>query len=148
MNLQFYIDKYKDAKRNNYWDLEDLFAAFGLTAYSLESHRLTVFDIPELSWICTDTGVGVSLLYLDNELVGNIYQATRKGDKHYFWLNKEAYDKVFDFLISLLKTVRTEPGEFMDLKEDLKPIEERAVEAMEELKESRKRHYAYVTRIN
>lgn len=148
MNLQFYIDKYKDAKRDKYWDVQDLFGEFALGCYSFETDRLTVFDIPELSWICTDTNVGVSLLYLDNELVGNIFQATRKGDKHYFWLNKEAYDKVFDFLISLLQGERHTKWELMNLTEDLKPIEERAVEATEQLKESRKRHYAYVTRIN
>jgi len=50
---------------------------------------------------CTDTHVGVTAMFLNDEFVGVTQQTGRKMDVEYQWVSTEAYRKVRDFVMSL-----------------------------------------------
>lgn len=55
------------------------------------------------SWTCTDTTVGTSLLFLDDEFVGYTQQMARKSDVRYVWESAEAARNVRKFLYDLVE---------------------------------------------
>lgn len=87
-----------------------------------ENIRLKTLDHPELTWICTDTTVGVSFIFLDKLFVGISIQMARKDDIHYYWYDKESYDMVSDYIHSLVKKRETNPT-FINWEQDMEPFE-------------------------
>lgn len=53
------------------------------------------------TWRCTDTWVGISAIYLDNELVGYSTQFARKSDVNIKFISKELANKTISFIKSL-----------------------------------------------
>lgn len=51
-------------------------------------------------WLSTDTWVGMSALYLNDELVGYTKKSARKSSFDIHFVDEESYNKVRDFLIS------------------------------------------------
>ena len=52
------------------------------------------------NWMCTDTIVGGTILYLDDEPVAQGWQTSRKNNIIYKWFSQKCYDKVRLFLES------------------------------------------------
>ena len=60
-----------------------------LKAYWLENH------------ICTDTEVGKRVYVLQGEVVATSVKQYRKADEYFTWVDKEAFDKVRAYVMSL-----------------------------------------------
>lgn len=52
-------------------------------------------------WYCTDTYVGISILFLDDEPVCVLSQSARKSDIRYKWISSESFNSVKSFIDSL-----------------------------------------------
>lgn len=55
-----------------------------------------------ITWICTDTKVGLKAYYLDDILICISFQPYRKSDENFYWIGKEEYLKTRNFFLSLL----------------------------------------------
>lgn len=53
-------------------------------------------------WYCTDTYVGFSVMFFNDKPVAYISQKGRKWDREYYWLSKEAYNEVSNYLRSFI----------------------------------------------
>ena len=85
----------------NLWD-EDLLSAVGLDIYYHnydDPVNLTTNHLKQ--WCCTDTWVGIDVIYLNNNPVAVTNQAGRKMDVNIYFLSEEAKNSVKDYLISL-----------------------------------------------
>ena len=85
----------------NLWD-EDLLSAVGLDIYHHnydEPINLTTNHLTQ--WCCTDTWVGIDVIYLNNSPVAVTNQVGRKMDVNIYFLSEEAKNSVKDYLISL-----------------------------------------------
>lgn len=58
------------------------------------------------NWMCTDTVVGYKAYFLKDECVAVSVQQARKSDENFYWASKEAYYKVKEYLLSLIKEER------------------------------------------
>ena len=85
----------------NLWD-EDLLSAVGLDIYYHnydDPVNLTTNHLKQ--WYCTDTWVGIDVIYLNNSPVAVTNQVGRKIDVNIYFLSEEAKNSVKDYLISL-----------------------------------------------
>lgn len=85
----------------NLWD-EDLLSAVGLDIYYHnydDPVNLTTNHLKQ--WYCTDTWVGIDVIYLNNNPVAVTNQVGRKMDVNIYFLSEEAKNSVKDYLISL-----------------------------------------------
>ena len=85
----------------NLWD-EDLLSAVGLDIYYHnydDPVNLTANHLKQ--WCCTDTWVGIDVIYLNNNPVAVTNQVGRKTDVNIYFLSEEAKNSVKDYLISL-----------------------------------------------
>jgi len=72
---------------------------------------------------CTDSFVGVSVLFLDETPVGIITQRGRKCDKEYQWISKDLAKESKEYLLSLKKEKDfTENIELVDLEKEVHPL--------------------------
>ena len=88
-------------KEYNLWD-EDLLSAVGLDIYYHnydDPVNLTTNHLKQ--WYCTDTWVGIDVIYLNNSPVAVTNQVGRKMDVNIYFLSEEAKNSVKDYLISL-----------------------------------------------
>ena len=69
-------------------------------------------------WQCTDTWVGSIAWFLDGEFVYYTFQSARKSSIDYTYASKEAYDKVVDFVLSMLRQDVQEP-DLMDPEDEI-----------------------------
>lgn len=90
-------------------DYSDISQLFGISEWSDKSdadnewERRTREHYIE-TWLCTDTWVGVSIIFLDAIPIAVTQQPARKSDTIYKWISKEAHDKMREFVLSLVKT--------------------------------------------
>ena len=85
----------------NLWD-ENLLSAVGLDIYYHKYDdpvNLTTNHLKQ--WYCTDTWVGIDVIYLNNIPVAVTNQIGRKCDINIYFLSEEAKNSVKDYLISL-----------------------------------------------
>lgn len=95
------------------WDC-DLLEELGLRSVdidSAESPRLVSREV--LSWCCTDTGVGLDVLYLDDEAVALMFQQYRKANNHFLWRDAPAKKQVFDYMVSLIRPQHLEDPQWL-----------------------------------
>ncbi len=87
---------------SNYCDLESVAKGFAIYDYVYDD-KLRLKSIPheDLTWICTDTRVGIHFLFLDDEFVGISRQVARKSCIEHFWKDEESCKKVKDYIFSL-----------------------------------------------
>ena len=81
---------------------EDLLSAVGLDIYYHnydDPVNLTTNHLKQ--WYCTDTWVGIDVIYLNNSPVAVTNQVGRKMDVNIYFLSEEAKNSVKDYLISL-----------------------------------------------
>jgi hypothetical protein len=111
MNIMEAIKRVRRDERNSqYVDLEELMGEFNLSgdAYAMgEDHpfRLRWLEV----WNCTDTWVGLSVLFLDNDPVAVRHQACRKCETIYHWLSEGAAAEAYEALLNLIK-MKDPPG--------------------------------------
>lgn len=55
-----------------------------------------------VKWLCTDTWVGHSAVYFDNELIGMRSQDARKSDVNISFVSEDAANKLRDFIASFI----------------------------------------------
>lgn len=91
-------------------DYEDFLKIFDIQEYAMYNSE---FDSEKFEsrishryinkWICTDTEVGVSVVYFDSTLVAIGFRPYRKSDCNYMFLSTEIAMQVRDFVHSCLK---------------------------------------------
>ncbi len=54
------------------------------------------------AWQCTDTWVGISAYFFDDEFACLSFQEGRKCDENFEWANKEIAEKVRQYILSLM----------------------------------------------
>lgn len=87
---------------------EDMYQSVDLDYYMIEkssdysqlfSKRLVSYWLTR--WMCTDTMVGLRVIYFDGEPAGLYYQAARKSTVEISYLNKDVANEIRQFLLSL-----------------------------------------------
>lgn len=104
MTLNEIIEKAKTKKHTEFdiWTMADI---LGFDSFNLE-------NVPEVSpitqcyfiqWLCTDSCVGGSILFFNEEPVAVTSQQGRKCDLNIEWLDEESYYKVYSYIKSFIK---------------------------------------------
>lgn len=98
------IDAMKNVDKSNperWLPFEDLCNEFGLYGGFEEpadiDQRLIGYDL--VTWICTDTHVGLTVVYFDGEPAATIWQSSRKGDKDWKFVSAEIAKKIYDWIV-------------------------------------------------
>ena len=105
----------------NLWD-ENLLSAVGLDIYYHnydDPVNLTTNHLKQ--WYCTDTWVGIDVIYLNNHPVAVTNQIGRKCDVNIYFLSEEAKNLVKEYLLSLYSN-QQDYSEYLtedDLNEDM-----------------------------
>ena len=101
--LKQLIDKALQLPKQEYnlWD-ENLLSALGLDIchhnYD-DPSKLTTNHLKQ--WYCTDTWVGIDVIYLNNHPVAITNQTSRKSSVNIYFLSEECKNSVKDYLLSL-----------------------------------------------
>lgn len=81
-------------------DIETIATEFGFNLYYCESPRLSSYSIGP--WLCTDTYVGTTIIFLDKTPVALAYQPARKSETEYHWFGEEAYTNTQKYIAELV----------------------------------------------
>ena len=101
--LKQLIEKASQLPKQEYelWD-EDLLSALGLDIIYHNYEKPVNLTTNHLKqWYCTDTWVGIDVIYLNNSPVAVTNQVGRKMNVNIYFLSEEAKNSVKDYLISL-----------------------------------------------
>lgn len=113
------IDKSSDNEDDQSYIDEEILRAVGAGTTWIkqdpENMRLRSYWLCQ--WLCTDTLVGIRVLFLDGVSVGIIQQFARKDDAVVYFIDKEARDRVRSYVQSLIDAIDDEPA-FVDLDVD------------------------------
>ncbi len=130
-NIQHYYDTLDLTQLDNDWNeahIEDVASSLGLYgAYGLCNKRLKEIAHKDLMWVCTDTHVGISFLFLDKVFVGISMQTARKSDKHYYWKDVDGAKSVRDFIVELMLENNDKEIEYIDFEQDISEWEEHKI---------------------
>lgn len=101
MKIKEIINDIKKNYNNECWvSVQDLAENIGLNVFiDKENEKIKAYYF--VHWLCTDTHVGGKIYYYEDDPVAISWQQTRKGDEDLYWLNKDAFIKVKDYLFSL-----------------------------------------------
>lgn len=127
MKLSDYITTLeKNERTKSYLNPEILLQAFNINVWPLpEFSKIYIYLHPDLSWICTDTPVGVSFVYLDDVLVAVMTQEARKSDENIHWIDAEKRQKVLEYVLDEIRNqTLSEKVEPMSLDTDMKSWED------------------------
>jgi hypothetical protein len=119
MKIKDLIDKIDTSKPSDAWfSLESLVEELGLTGtiFNEKQDRMKCYYIHV--WQCTDTCVGSIAWFLDGEFVYYTFKPARKSTETYHFVSKEAYSKVVEFVMSMLRQELPEP-EYLDLEDEV-----------------------------
>lgn len=123
----------KSSSRSNWnagsWDFIEMFQELsGLyvdsAAETTIQETLKIYHVPGATWICTDTWVGISVMYFKDIPVAVIFQSARKSDKEIKWLDSKIYSEFLSFMWSL-----HQPREVCDVIEESDTVDERWFES-------------------
>lgn len=101
--LKQLIEKASQLPKKEYelWD-ENLLSALGLDIIHHNYEKPVSLSTNHLKqWYCTDTWVGIDVIYLNNHPVAVTNQIGRKCDINIYFLSEEAKNSVKDYLLSL-----------------------------------------------
>ena len=121
--LKQLIEKVSQLPKQEYelWD-ENLLSALGLDVIHHNYEKPVNLTINHLKqWYCTDTWVGIDVIYLNNHPVAVTNQIGRKCDVNIYFLSKEAKNSVKEYLLSLYSS-QQDYSEYLtedDLNEDM-----------------------------
>ncbi len=103
MTIQYLLDTLTHL-RENYPDSQAFATELGLWGVNyFEQSDLKGYYHPEVSWICTDTRVGICLYFLNDEFVCLTTQSGRKMREDFHWVSVETKEKVLDWLLKKIK---------------------------------------------
>jgi hypothetical protein len=124
MNINDLFETLDQSHMQGFYDVEDLGYEFGLSGGICYNMRIEN-DFKEckhrdVTWMCTDTLVGIFFLFLNDEFVGLRIQTARKSDSHFYWKNATTYDKVKNwFWCEFQKQNECPSPSFVDFTQDL-----------------------------
>lgn len=101
--LKQLIEKASQLPKKEYelWD-ENLLSALGLDIIHHNYEKPVSLSTNHLKqWYCTDTWVGIDVIYLNNHPVAVTNQIGRKCDVNIYFLSEESKNSVKDYLLSL-----------------------------------------------
>lgn len=101
--LRQLIDKASQLPKKEYelWD-ENLLSALGLDIIHLNYEKPVNLTTNHLKqWYCTDTWVGIDVIYLNNHPVAITNKKSRKSSVNIYFLSEESKNSVKDYLISI-----------------------------------------------
>jgi hypothetical protein len=121
MNILEAIEKVDRSESNSHYvDLDELFSEFELPAVCLKeepNHQLSAYWL--IVWNCTNTWVGTSVLFLNDEPVAIRQMSCRKCPVCFHWISKEAYYNVKEEVLKIIKENQKEPFiNLIDTKEE------------------------------
>ncbi len=105
MKIKEIAQKVDKSEKNSVWiDIQEFGEEFGLGYCDYKDEdinvRLKVYYFHH--WYCTDSYVGHTVIFFDDEFVGMSRQLGRKCDTTYSWTSNESYQKVKDYVVSLI----------------------------------------------
>lgn len=127
------IDKTNHKFKNNI-DFEELYSLLNLEFYSysydneIENEFNDLFEayyVPDATWCCTDTWVGLSVLFFKNEAVAILNQSGRKSDLNINFFNIIKKNEVTRELLNMYEKYqfnnydKDNSNEFVELSEDV-----------------------------
>ena len=101
--LKQLIEKASQLPKKEYelWD-ENLLSALGLDIIHHNYEKPVSLSTNHLKqWYCTDTWVGIDVIYLNNHPVAITNQTSRKSSVNIYFLSEEDKSSVKDYLISI-----------------------------------------------
>lgn len=99
--LQSLLDLSKDEPKDNYIHSEYSGCSKGIAGAvnsPFYGRSDKYYNQPLLTWLCTDTTVGICAHYLDNNLLAISYQTARKSYQNHYFASKEMLQKFEEFL--------------------------------------------------
>lgn len=95
----------------------DLFNRYVQIDDENEEHQLKYYWLAH--HYCTDSWVGIRVYYLNDDPVCVSHQAGRKCSEDFYWVSKEAADKVREYLLSLAKPMANDNISYAPLDEEM-----------------------------
>ena len=115
MKLKHLIQQVDTTGHKHDVDVESVAQTFDINFWGWDdSERMVEYAIKE--WCCTDTWVGLYVIFLDGVAVGISNQDARKSRKEYKWLDEKSAEKVKNYCLSLVDT-SIEKGDILTDKE-------------------------------
>jgi len=102
MQVKDMINNVLKTKENeeNYIDIVSIAEELGIFEYGYgENSRLKAYWVSR--WLCVDTHVGSQVYFLDDTPVFITIQIARKSSKCFYWVSKETYKQVKEYILSL-----------------------------------------------
>jgi hypothetical protein len=123
MKLREAIEKIDKSTKNETWvDFSEICQELNLEeGYISDESVFGSFECYWLKpWYCTDTWVGVSVVFLKNEPVAIRFQECRKCSTDYFWISLEARQNTLQECMRIIELLRNqdETDDFIDLNEE------------------------------
>lgn len=122
MNIKEIAQRVDKSEKNSVWiDIQEFGEEFGLgwCNYNDDDDEFKIKSYYFQKWICTDTHVGCTVIFLNDDFVGVSEQRARKSDKRYSWLSQESYKRVKDHVVSLIVEDSGDIGmHIVDLEKD------------------------------
>lgn len=122
MKLREIVARVDKTKTSGCMDFADLAHAFDVYQWVAEGKR-DEFDARFKEFYiaphyCTDTWVGLSVIFLDDEAVAVCHQSGRKSDKNIQWVSKESWTKTRAVIITMIEEDEPE-FEIVDMDEEM-----------------------------
>lgn len=97
-----------------YTDFVSIAEQFGVYDYPISNDwECRLYEKRFDTWVCWDTPVGKSIIFLDGYPVAVSSQAARKSHKDYYWMSLDCFNMVRDFVIDVTKEKLETPDEFI-----------------------------------
>jgi hypothetical protein len=99
--LELILQNKESLKDDKWFNTQPLFEEFGIYDDLPIDSRLVKkwFE----SWICTDTGVGIAVYFLDEELICISWQPYRKSDEEFYFVSEEMSSKLHKYFLSFME---------------------------------------------
>jgi hypothetical protein len=124
MNIYNLLETLDESRMGGFYDVENLGYEFGLSGgicygMSIEDD-FKECEHRDVTWICTDTLVGIFFLFLHDEFVGVRIQTARKSDSHFYWKCIDTFYKVKEWFWDEFQKQKEIPTpSFVDFTQDL-----------------------------
>ena len=118
MKLKTIIDNVDKSKKNSdYVNISELANEFNIYD-NIDDSDERIKSYFFATWQCTDTFVGGRVYFLDDEPVCISWQNARKSDENFAWISNETFQKVHQYIVSLISKDLPEP-KLVDFDEEL-----------------------------
>jgi hypothetical protein len=127
MNIKTLLETLDKSNIDNagFYDVEELSYEFNLgggICYTMDiSNDFKEYEHKDMTWMCTDTLVGLFFLFLHDEFVGIRFQHARKYDSEYEWKDQKTFEKVKEWFLEEFKKqiISKKEPEIIDFEQDI-----------------------------